>query len=237
MLKEKQIIFTPNPEILLLSKNNPSLQNALNCATLLLPDGHGLQFVSTLVKIKSKFLRFILYPPALFIFLFWKKPFRSEIPELIHGSDFMYDIAKWAESNDKSVFFLGGKDESAKYTADFFRNEFPSLKIAGVSNADPVPSTASIVNYAKPDILFVAYGAPKQEIWVSNNLNKLSKIQIIMVVGGSFDFYSGKIKRAPHVFRKLGLEWLFRLYKQPRIRIKRIWNALVRFPINYLFFC
>ncbi len=86
----------------------------------------------------------------------------------------------------------------------------------------------SRINNAKPDILLVAFGAPKQEKWIYENLKKMPSVKLAMGVGGSFDFISGKTKRAPLIFQKLGLEWLWRLVLEPR-RIKRIYNATVKF--------
>jgi N-acetylglucosaminyldiphosphoundecaprenol N-acetyl-beta-D-mannosaminyltransferase len=228
-------IFTPNPEILLESIRNPNYRIALLAGDLMLPDGHGLQLVSTLLQIKSKFLRVFLYLPALFLFLFWKKPFKKIFPEIIHGSDFMLVLVAWAELNNKSVFFLGANDDCAKKTAYYFKNMHPNLKIAGFSNIDPSEKAFELIETSHADILFVAYGAPKQELFVTKYFEKLPCLSIAMCVGGSFDFFSGNIKRAPELIRKLGLEWFWRLVLAPRKRIKRILNALVVFPIKAIF--
>jgi exopolysaccharide biosynthesis WecB/TagA/CpsF family protein len=84
------------------------------------------------------------------------------------------------------------------------------------------------INKAKPDILFVAFGVPKQEKWIYENIKKMPSVKLAIGVGGSFDFISGKIKRAPLIFQKSGLEWLWRLILEPR-RIKRIYTATVKF--------
>ena len=77
---------------------------------------------------------------------------------------------------------------------------------------------------AKPDILFVAYGSPHQEFWIHRNLFKLNSVKVAIGVGGTFDFYAGKRKRAPKWMQKIGLEWLWRLTGEPK-RLSRIWNA------------
>lgn len=228
-------IFTPNPEILLESLRNPEYKLALLDGDLMLPDGHGLQFVSTLLKIKSKFLRVFLYIPALILFLFWKKPFKKTFHEIIHGSDFMLVLVAWAELNNKSVFFLGANGDTAKKTADYFKNIHPNLKIAGSSNFDPGEKAFELVKSSNPDVLFVAYGAPKQELFVSKYFDKLQNLSIAMCVGGSFDFFSGNIKRAPELIRRLGLEWFWRLILNPRKRLVRIFNAMFIFPIRAIF--
>jgi len=84
------------------------------------------------------------------------------------------------------------------------------------------------INKAQPDILFVAFGAPKQEKWIYENLKKMPSVKLAMGVGGSFDFISGKVKRAPLIFQKAGLEWFWRLILEPW-RFRRIYNATVKF--------
>ncbi len=236
VLGEKRLkIYTPNPEILLESERNPEYKTALFQGDLMLPDGHGLQLVSTLLKFKSKFLRVLFYFPFLLIFLFWKRPFKKIFPEIIHGSDFMLILVSWAELNNKSVFFLGAFGNSAEKTANYFKNAHSNLKIAGFSNIDPSEKAFELVKSSNADILFVAYGAPKQEIFVSKYFDKLDNLSIAMCVGGSFDFFSGNIKRAPNFIRNIGLEWLWRLFLNPIKRSKRIFNALVIFPLTAIF--
>lgn len=235
MLDEIKVIFTPNPEILLLAREDKKYLKILRKADLLLPDGNGLQFVSTLKRFPSKWLRAFFYLPLLFTFLVYKKPFRSEIPEVIHGSDFMGSIVDWAELRNKSVFFLGAAPGVAQKTADFFLKRNPQLKVAGVSHFNPGKEALNLVKSSKAKVVFVAYGAPKQEKWVHDSLPKLPDLDLIMGVGGSFDFWSGKTKRAPLFMRKLGLEWLWRLALNPRKRALRIYNAFIKFPILSVF--
>ncbi len=229
-LEKSQVIFTPNPEILLEARRNRVFQRALSAGTLMLPDGHGLQFVSTLLQVRSVWLRAILYFPALLLFLIWKGPFTKVFPEVIHGSDFMDDVVHFAATRGYSVFFLGGKN-SAQGTADYFVKKYPRLKVAGVSSQDPSEEALEAVKQARTQVLFVAYGAPKQELWISKYAKQISGLKHVMAVGGSFDFYSGKVKRSPKVLRAVGLEWLWRLCMNPWQRIRRICNAVVVFPI------
>jgi N-acetylglucosaminyldiphosphoundecaprenol N-acetyl-beta-D-mannosaminyltransferase len=233
-LDEPQIIFTPNPEILLEAERNPEFKEALSCGTLMLPDGHGLQIVSTLMRLKSRFLRMVLYFPSLLLYLFWKAPFKKVIPEIIHGSDFTVEVCSWAAKREKSVFFLGARAQGAEKTAEFFSRKFPNLCVAGFSNLDPSEEALEAVLKSKADVLFVAYGAPKQEMWVNKWRKELKGVHTVMTVGGSFDFYSGDVKRAPALLRKLGLEWVWRLVRDPVGRSRRIWDAVVKFPLMCL---
>lgn len=234
-LDSPQVIFTPNPEILLEASRNPAFFDALKAGTLMLPDGNGLCLVSSLRRIRNRWLRVFLFPFYSLIFLFWKKPFRKDIPEIIHGSDFMRDAISWAERNKKTVFFLGGAKGIAEKTAAVFMKAFPKLKIAGCHAGNPDEASFDVVLKSKAELLFVAFGAPKQELWIAKYAPRL-KLHLVMGVGGSFDFYAGKRKRAPRSLQKLGLEWLWRLMLHPMDRMKRIWNATVVFPILSLFF-
>jgi N-acetylglucosaminyldiphosphoundecaprenol N-acetyl-beta-D-mannosaminyltransferase len=168
----------------------------------------------------------------------------------------MLEICKIAEADNKSVYLLGsGSDEVVKRTEENLKQKFPNLKVVGwgsgpgikESNVSVQPfnnSTGLImdagenvkiledINQAKPDILFVAFGMGKQEKWIVENLKKIPGVKIAMGVGGAFDYISGSVKRAPLLLRKIGLEWLYRLVKQPR-RVVRIWNATVKFLIIF----
>lgn len=233
--KETRFIVTPNPEILLDARRNSKFKSVLLKSDLRLPDGHGLLLVSTLKKIHSKILRAILLIPAYLLFLFFKKPFRTIFPTLIHGSDFLYSFLEWADKNKKSVFFLGAAPGVAEKAAQFFLKKFPTLKVVGSSAHDPNEEAILEVKKKNPDLVIVAYGSSKQEFWAEKAASELPHVEKFICVGGALDFWSGQIKRAPLLFRKLGLEWLWRLFLQPKKRFKRIWTAVVRFPLIALF--
>ena len=95
---------------------------------------------------------------------------------------------------------------------------------AGSPDKEDEEHIVEMINRGKPDILFVAYGSPAQELWIHRNLFKLDSVKVAIGVGGAFDFAAGMVKRAPKWVQKIGLEWLWRLIREPK-RIKRIWNA------------
>ncbi|MFT7184232.1 MAG: N-acetylglucosaminyldiphosphoundecaprenol N-acetyl-beta-D-mannosaminyltransferase [Oceanicoccus sp.] len=231
-----RVIYTPNPEILLMARSDKKYLKILKNADVLLPDGNGLQFVSTLKRFPSRPLRAFFYLPALFTFLFFKAPFKKEIPEIIHGSDFMHSVVDWAELRNKSVFFLGSEPGIAKKTSAIFSRRNKQLDIAGYSHFNPGKAAFELVRDSKAQVVFVAYGAPKQEEWINDFLPKLPNVELIMGVGGSFDFISGKTKRAPRFMRKLGLEWFWRLALNPVKRAGRIYKAFIEFPVISVFF-
>jgi len=198
-------IFTLNPEILLLGRKNQDYKKVLQSADLALPDGIGLVWLGR----------------------FFDMPFK----ERVTGADFMEKLAELAGQTGKSIFLLGGRNGAAEKTANALKTKFPGIKIIGfLEDQNQWQNCAEIF---KADILFVALGAPKQEIWIHDNLSKLQNIKIAIGVGGAFDFISGKIPRAPKLLREIGLEWMWRLMIEPKKRWKRIFNAIIIFPINF----
>lgn len=203
-------IVTPNPEIVVAAQKDKKFLEIINRADLAIPDGVGLVFASRYLK--------------------------RPLPQRITGVDLMFDICKLAEQKNCSVFFLGGKEDVAQKTAEALQKKFPHLKVAGAWSGGTIDSAnlklkienLEKINSVKPDILFVALGAGKQEKWIAENLKQLPSVKIAMGVGGAFDFIAGKIARAPNWMRKIGLEWLWRLFLQPW-RWKRILTATVKF--------
>lgn len=207
-------IFTPNPEMLVKAHSDKYFRDVLNGGDLNLCDGFGLS-------------------------MFTKS---GRIP----GSDFMVEICRLAAERGSSIYLLGSlSNEVAEKAAEALQNKFPKLKIAGFDKG-PMMDELKIKNFelridqinnqtliekisrSRPDILFVAFGMGKQEKWIHENLHKLPSVKIAMGVGGAFDYISGAVRRAPCWMRKIGLEWLYRLFSQPK-RIGRIFNATVKF--------
>lgn len=202
-------IFTPNPEMVVKAQKDEYFKKVLNSGDLNLCDGKGIQFV-----------------------------FKQKI-ERITGVDFMLEICKIAEEERSSIYLLGsGNDEVVQKTLENLQKQFPKLVICGwgrgeTMNEDRMTNgDVEMINQSHPDIIFVAFGMGKQEKWITENLSKMPSVRIAMGVGGAFDYISGIIKRAPLLMRKVGLEWLYRLIKQPK-RIVRIWNATVVFIFSY----
>ena len=138
------------------------------------------------------------------------------LKQKITGTDLMEKICQKAAQKKWPVFLLGDReDDLVKETADQLKKRYPELDIK--------------TNLKETSILFVAFGAPKQEKWIAQNLKKMSSVKLAMGVGGAFNFMAGRIRRAPKFFQRLGLEWLWRLFCQPW-RIKRIFRAVVIFP-------
>jgi N-acetylglucosaminyldiphosphoundecaprenol N-acetyl-beta-D-mannosaminyltransferase len=136
------------------------------------------------------------------------------LKERIHGVDLVENLCNRVSDWPITVGFLGAGPGVAEKTAECLIKKYPGLHVGLVAQ-----EWSEALKSKKVDILFVAFGSPKQEIWIADNLNKIPA-KVVVGVGGSFDFISGKVPRAPKFVRNLGLEWLFRLIIQPW-RIKR----------------
>ena len=136
------------------------------------------------------------------------------LKQRITGVDFTESLCSYVSKRPITVGFLGAGPNVANKTSECLEKKHPGLKVGLVSQ-----EWSEDLKDKKVDILFVAFGSPKQEIWISKNLNKIPA-KVLIGVGGAFDFISGNVPRAPKFLRDLGLEWLFRLFIQPW-RIKR----------------
>jgi len=206
-------IVTPNPEIIYQAQTNPKLTHSLNSADFSLPDGVGL-------KLAAKNL------------------------QIIKGRNFMLDLFDWANTHKRKIYLFGSTKDVIKKSLAKISKEYGDIIIKGESGpkfneeCNPISEVDTSlefdivkeINTFKPDLLFVALGAPKQELWIAKWQSKLQAIGI-MAVGGSLDYYSEKVKPVPGPIEYLNLEWLWRLIQEPR-RLGRIVDAFILFPIQ-----
>jgi N-acetylglucosaminyldiphosphoundecaprenol N-acetyl-beta-D-mannosaminyltransferase len=157
----------------------------------------------------------------------------STVPKRVRAEDLIWNFSSLASRRGYSGYFFGDTDEVQKLLIAKLRSHFPSIKIAGRYSPPFRPLTPEEdsqilerINAAKPDVLWVSLGLPKQEEWIFAHRDKLS-VPVIAAVGAGFKFVSGKVKPAPRRVSELGLEWLWRLLTEPR----RVWHrALVYGP-------
>lgn len=196
--KKKSLIVAINPEKLMKAKDDPALKALLNRAEFQIPDGIGVIIASKIQK--------------------------GDITSRVTGVDMMDRIVREAARTSKSIFLYGAKPGVAEAAAAKLIETYPDLKVAGTQDGYEKDTSKVInkINESKPDILFVAMGSPKQELWIEEHRNNLHPI-LYQGVGGSFDVLAGNIKRAPAAFQKAGAEWLYRLLLEPS-RIKRQMN-------------
>jgi len=189
---EKGYVVTANPEIIMRAQDDGAYREILNAAHMTWPDGVGVLMAGRLLG--------------------------TFIPERVTGSDGVPLIAQRAAEQGWRVYLLGAAPGVAQQAAHILQERYPGLRIVGAEPGDPRPEfdeeVVQRINAARPHILLVAYGAPKQERWMARNLPRL-QVNVAIGVGGSLDFIAGVQKRAPVWVRRVGLEWLWRLVLEP----------------------
>ncbi len=202
-------VVTINPEMIELAKKNEKFSDILKSADLVIPDGVGIKLG---FKICGENI--------------------SQVP----GIEYSKEVIKMCEKLGYTVGFLGAKEEILQGAIKKLLKEFPDLKIGFQKNGYfDEPEEAEIVEKIGTTdvrVLFVALGAPKQEFFIAKYKDEL-KNTIMIGVGGSFDVWSGQVKRAPLFYRKIGCEWLYRLITQP-YRFRRIFPTLPIFLFNVI---
>jgi N-acetylglucosaminyldiphosphoundecaprenol N-acetyl-beta-D-mannosaminyltransferase len=185
-------LVTVNTEFVMAAQKDAEFKAIINSAALALPDGIGLLWAA----------RFLGHP----------------LKERVTGVDTVQQVAELAARKGYRLFLLGAAEGVADLCAQRLSNEYPNLQIAGTYSGSPAVEEengiVALVKQAKPDVLFVAYGAPQQDKWIARNLKRL-EVPLTMGVGGAFDFIAGVAVRAPPWIQRLGLEWLHRLYREP----------------------
>ncbi|MDM5332377.1 WecB/TagA/CpsF family glycosyltransferase [Ureibacillus composti] len=193
--KEKSLIVAINPEKIIKANEDPALKKLLNEAEFQIPDGIGVILASKIQK--------------------------GQITSRVTGVDMMLRLCQEAAKRKKPIFLYGGKPGVADKATVKLRELYPGIIVAGTQDGYEKDQNKVIekINEAKPDLLFVAMGSPKQENWINANRDQLHPT-IYQGVGGSFDVLAGTVKRAPEAFQKVGMEWFYRLMKEPK-RLKR----------------
>ncbi len=203
-------IVTLNAEMVVESQNNEGFKKAVEQVELVIPDGSSMLWARKYLQKKQNiFLSLIAHI------------FSQEQP--LTGVDSIFDICELLEHTEGTVYLLGGTEEEAQGTLHVLEKKYPALHVRITEETMQASST--------PSVLFVAYGSPKQTLWIKEKRTTLEQagVRIAIGVGGAFAMISGMLPRAPHWMRRYHLEWVWRLILEPR-RIKRIWNAVVIFP-------
>src|SRR2546421_11190123 len=204
-----QQIVTVNPEFVMAAQRNKDFCVAINSASLVLADGIGVVWAT----------RYLGRPT----------------PERVTGSDTLPVLAQRCAASGYRLYLLGAAAGIAEAAGARLQELAPGLVIAGTYAGSPAPNEEEEiierVRAAHADVLCVAYGAPAQDLWIWRNLAQLP-VAVAIGVGGAYDFLSGRQQRAPVFLRKLGLEWLYRLYREPW-RWRRM-LALPRFAMRVI---
>lgn len=204
----RKVIYTPNSEIILYASKNEEFMNKLNSADLMIPDGIGV--------------------------VYGAKMLRNPLPERVAGFDLLKTLFPIMAAEGYSVYLLGAKPGIAEKAAENLKNDYPGLVVAGTHDGYFKEDSEVIadINEKKPDLLLVCLGFPKQENWIYDNCDKLD-VKAMIGAGGCLDVFSGTVERAPEFYCKHGLEWFYRLKKEPW-RFMRM-TALPVFALKVLF--
>lgn len=204
---EKTFIITANPETFMLSEQDSEMQKMLNDKNVtIVPDGIGVVKAAKMININVK--------------------------ERIAGIDIAKFLLEYANEKKLKVYLFGSKEEVIEGMKNVIKKDYNSIKLVGATNGYVTDKDNEFKNIKKanPDIIMVALGIPAQEKLIYKHLDEFKK-GVFIGVGGSFDVLSGTKKRAPKIFIKLNLEWLYRIMCEPK-RLKRFWNSNVKFLVE-----
>lgn len=193
---------TPNPEIVMAAMKDPALREAILSADLILPDGVGMIWASKILG----------------------RPLYHRLP----GIDFASGLMKELAERGGSVYLLGAKPGVAQLAGENLSHRFPGLRIAGThhgyDSSKEETALTDEIRRSGAELLLVCLGSPRQELWMKSYSPVLPGV-LMIGLGGALDVFSGRIRRAPPLWRRLGFEWLFRLLQEPK-RITR----MIRLP-------
>ena len=208
--KTCKIVVAPNTEFIMMAQKDEEFFDVLKSADLATPDSVGIMLGGK----------------------FQKRPFKQRIP----GQAYFRKVLEIGEKENWSFYLLGGKDDVPKIAAENLKKIYPNINIVGYHEGffelEGEEKVIQEINSLKPNVLFVAMGAPLQEKWIAKYKNDL-KVDIAAGQGGTFDYEAGKIKRAPKIFQKLCIEWLWRLILQPSRIIRMLALPVYLFKITF----
>ena len=208
MLREERphMVYYCNAETVVRARRNTRLRDALNRAQCIFPDGIGMRLFSGLGG--------------------------TRISERVAGIDVIYVACERAAQLKKSVFLFGSEHGIAAGAAEVLKKKFPALHVTGILDGyDGASRWQENAELKNADMVIVGMGTPLQELWIDEHGTALPHMRVALAVGGAFDMMTGKTPRAPMLFRQFGLEWLWRLFLEPKKRLRRIIDATVVFPL------
>lgn len=204
----RNFIVNINPEIITKNYKNKKLKNIFNSQKYQIADGIGIIYASKLQK--------------------------GNIKTRITGIDLMHAICEVSVNYSSSIFLYGSKENIVSQAQIELQKQYPKINIVGTcSGYEDEKIVIEKINKSNANILFVALGSPKQEQFIINNMNTLKNVKIFMPVGGSFDVISKTLKRAPNWVIKCNLEWLYRLFQEPKRFFRQL--SLIKFIFLNIF--
>lgn len=192
-------VFFVNAHTINFAAADPAFHETLNSGDFVFADGTGVRWAAWLQGVR--------------------------VAENLIGTDFVPEMFRTTADRGYSYFMLGADDETVSVAADYARRIFPGWTQAGAHNGylndeDIAKSVIEQINTLRPDVLLVGMGNPIQEEWIRGNL-KLLDVPLCLGIGGLFDYWAGNVSRAPQWIRRLGYEWVWRLFQEPRLKARR----------------
>ncbi|MDD2907915.1 MAG: WecB/TagA/CpsF family glycosyltransferase [Candidatus Gracilibacteria bacterium] len=238
--ENQNIVFTPNPEILLKTIKDKEFEKLIKKANYNTSDGIGLYIAYQIIDNNyNKFINTLLLPYFFFNLFFRRKFLYKKYGERICGSDLTKDLVEFSEKNNIKVTIIdlynptdSRKVESQKIFSSLLRNKFPKLDFDYfIYEPNKKEEIIKNIKNSSSKILFSTLGMKRQEESVIEIIKACENIKIGLGIGSSFDYFIGFQKRAPKIWRSLGIEWLYRLITGPRKidRLKRLYNAIFVF--------
>ncbi len=185
-------VMTVNPEFIMMAQHNDEFKTVMSKSSLKVPDGIGVLLAARILG----------------------KPLK----ERVAGVDTVYELARIAQQKKLRIFFLGAAPGIAERAASLLQLKNPGMEVAGTYSGSPKIEEedfiCNLIEQSRPHILLVAYGPPKQDLWIARTKHRLN-VPLAIGVGGMFDFIAGIAKRAPQWIQNIGFEWLYRLYREP----------------------
>ena len=187
------LVVASNPEKVIAARKNPELMAVLKTAAMVIPDGIGVVLASRLHGQNAV----------------------ARVP----GSELMPNICALAAAEGHSIFLYGARPETVAQTQALLQKQYPGINIVGAQHGyvtpEEMPALVETINASGARILFVGLGSPRQELWMAEYRHQLTGVRLCQGVGGTFDAICGRPRRAPRLFLRLHLEWLYRLLSQP----------------------
>lgn len=208
--KSCKMIFAPNVEFIMRAQKDEEFFNILKQSSLSTPDSIGVIIGAKLQK--------------------------KSFPERIPGQAYFRKIIELSNEKGYSIYLLGGEPEIVKKAKENLLKLYPNVNIVGFHDGyfdeNEENEVIKEINQLQPNVLFVALGAPKQEKWIAKHRHEL-KVDVAAGQGGTYDYEAGKIKRAPKLVQKIGIEWLWRLIRQPKRIVRQ--SVLPIYLVKVLF--
>jgi N-acetylglucosaminyldiphosphoundecaprenol N-acetyl-beta-D-mannosaminyltransferase len=219
-------VVKPYSEFMPRAARDSSLREVLNGAALCLPDGVGILWATHYLSLRGGTLRALLQLPfSLASLALNLGAIRNVLKEQMAGVDLTWEMLSRLDEAGRSVYLLGGREHELQGARRRIEERLPGLRLAGARHGHfdtegaENEEVVAEINAVAPNVLLVAMGFPLQEQWIAANVPRLT-VNVAVAEGGSFSFISGATRRAPLWMRRAGLEWLFRLLRQPS-RLRR----------------